>query len=140
MIIAVIVMAYTTSIRFFTEEVTRSEILSEGGKGIDRMVKEIREAHKVLNAQPQSISFWYDVNTDSSLEASEIISYSKQGSILLRTTEADSTNIAQAVTALSFSYDSPTNAKLVTIILTVGSGPSLGSFESKVRLRNFDDP
>lgn len=139
MIIVVITLAYTTSLRFFAEEIIRSDIQSEGGKALDRMIQEIRGAHKVLNAQPQSISFWFDTNTNGSIEASEITSYFVQSSVLIRTTEADSTNVAQGITALNFTYDIPGDAKLVTINLIVGSGTSLGTFESKARLRNFDD-
>jgi len=136
-LLAVVVLTYTTVTRVFQQELARTEIWFEGNKSLMQMTKEIRGSRKVVSAEAQRLTIWpQDLNLNYSIEASELISYSVTGGNLTRTSSTDSMILTSQVININYNYDKPSDPSLVIIKLTLGSGASLSTFESKVRLRN----
>ncbi len=85
--ISIIFMVYNTGMRSFKEEMSHSDIFIEGGKALDSLTREIKEARKITSPESESISLWYkDLNLNQSIDQEEIIRYSKQGQNMSKTT------------------------------------------------------
>ena len=136
-ILAVIILAYTTGNRILQQEMTRTDLWLEGNHSLAQMTKDLRKSLKIVTAEAGRISFWLeDLNLNYTMEATELVSYSLAGAKLIRTASTESITLADRVASINFNYDNPGNPKLVVIRLTLGSGESISSFESKARLRN----
>jgi len=136
-IILVMVLAYNTGSRVFVEQTSRSEILSRGDTSLEKMTEEIQRSRRVTSAETSRIFIWpEDLNGNLSPEGTEIVSYLLQGGNLTRVSSTDSVILTGQATNLAFNYDNSIDPKLVTIRLTLTSGNSLITFESKAMLRN----
>ena len=136
-IILVMVLAYNTGSRVFVEQTSRSEILSRGDTSLEKMTEEIQRSRRVTSAETSRIFIWpEDLNGNLSPEGTEIVSYLLQGGNLTRVSSTDSVILTGQATNLAFNYDNSIDPKLVTIRLTLTSGNSLVTFESKAMLRN----
>jgi hypothetical protein len=136
-IISVMILAYNTGGRIFVEQTSRSELLSRGDTSLGKMTDEIQRSRRVTSAETARIFLWpEDLNGNLSPEGTEIVSYLLQGGDLTRVSSTDSIILTRQATSLAFSYDNIINPKLVTIRLTLTSGNSLITFESKAMLRN----
>ena len=137
-VIAVITLAYTAGIRSFQGEMSFSEAYLEGNQTLEKMIKEIRKARGVASAEAGKLSLWLeDLNSNYSMEAGEIISFSLANGNLTRASAADSQVLSGGVANISFSYDNPASPRLITIQLTLGSGEALSTLESKTKPRNI---
>jgi len=136
-ILAVIILAYTTGNRILQQEMVRTDLWLEGNHSLAQMTKDIRKSLKIVSAEAGRVSFWLeDLNLNYTMEATELVSYSLAGAKLIRTSSTESLTLADRVADINFNYDNPADPKLVIIRLTLGSGESTSSFESKARLRN----
>ncbi len=137
-VIVVIFISYIVSSRIFSEEMEAGGTLLEATKSLDTITSELRQSREILSAQEQNITFWWkDINSNSSREANETITYSwsgREGDPTLRIIGSDVRALANDVKNFSLTYDNPANPKTITIKIEIGN---LYTLEGSVSPRNL---
>jgi prepilin-type N-terminal cleavage/methylation domain-containing protein len=140
-LLMVIFMVYNVGNKMMISENSRTDLMIEGSRAVDSLTKELREARTITTSEARSITFWRDLNGNSTMEANEIIKFSWSGTsgdrlkrTVLSTQESTLSNYVQN---FQLTYDNPSNIKLITMTLRVGQGTETMSFEASVRPRNL---
>jgi len=135
-ILFVVAVAYVTSIRTFTQEMSRSDIFWDGYRGLDTITEELRDSLYIIASEPDTISFWWkDLNANGSIEANEVVSYSLSGQNLIRSVGGNDLPLVQNVAGFDLTYDHPADPGLITITLTMRKEGQMTTLESKVSPR-----
>jgi type II secretory pathway pseudopilin PulG len=98
------------------------EALSDLRQVSDRLSKEVRAAGYLTVADPESLAFWLDADRDGVAEVGETITWTIEGSTILRTTDADASAVlATNLTpdASGFAYDATDPADVTRVTLTL---------------------
>jgi prepilin-type N-terminal cleavage/methylation domain-containing protein len=140
---ALIIYAFTQSMRIFTAELYEGDTAVEIQRSIDRMTKELRNSLEIVSADGSSITFWSeDLNSNGTREANETVTYSWTGTsegYLKRIVQTASIEVASGVKSFSLTYNNPapSNIRLINIYMTVQKGSNLSTLESSVKSRNL---
>jgi prepilin-type N-terminal cleavage/methylation domain-containing protein len=140
---ALIIYAFTQSMRIFTAELYEGDTAAEIQRSLDRMTKELRNALEIVSTSETSVTFWYqDLNNNGTREANETVTYSWTGTsegYLKRIVQTASIEVATGVKSFSLTYNNPTpaNIRLINIYITVQKGSNLSTLESSVKSRNL---
>jgi len=140
---ALIIYAFTQSMRIFTAELYEGDTAVEIHRSLDRMTKELRSSLEIVSADGISITFWSeDLNNNGTREANETVTYSWTGTsegYLKRIVQTASIEVASGVKSFSLTYNNPTpsNIRLINIYITVQKGSNLSTLESSVKSRNL---
>ena len=140
---ALIIYAFTQSMRIFTAELYEGDSAVEIQRSIDRMTTELRNALQIVSTSESSVTFWYqDLNGNSTRDANETVRYSWTGTtegLLNRTVQTSTLEVASGVKSFSLTFDNPNpaNINLINIRITVQKGSNLSTLESSVKSRNL---
>jgi len=136
-LVALVVFAYLTAALIFDQELRRSDVFWAGQQAAKTMTEELKKCLAVTDPQANRITFWWrDVDGDSSLEASELITYAVSSESLLEISSSGSRGLANHVRALNFTYDDTTGPKFVAVTLTLSNESGPLTIESSAWIRN----
>ena len=132
--IAVIFYAFNASMRLFTNELSESDASFQAHKAVETMSNELRGAIEIVSANGTSITFMR--------EAYETVTYSWTGTaegLLNRTVQTSTQEIATGIKGFTLTYNDPTpsNIRLIKILVTVQKDSTLSTLESSVKCRNL---
>lgn len=142
-VVITIIVLYIGSIKIFGTELNISNLQIESKRAINLMNNEIKDCREIESASAIGLSFWWkDLNSNSSKEASEIVSYSWDGLAqgnLTRTISGSSEIISKYVDNLNLTYNSQVIAliRTVKITLTNSLNNEISTLESTVKIRNL---
>lgn len=142
-VIITIIVLYIGGIKIFGTELNISNIHIESKRAMNLMGNEIKDCLEIETALPTSFSFWWkDLNSNSSKEANEIVSYSwdgVDGGNLTRTISANSEIISKYVDNFNLTYNNQTISliRTVNIKLTNLLNDEISTLESTVKIRNL---
>jgi len=140
---ALIIYAFTQSMRIFTAELYEGDTAIEIQRSIDRMTNELRNALEIVSTGETSVTFWYqDLNGNATRDANETVRYSWTGTtegLLNRTVQTATLEVASGIKSFSLTYNNPapSNIRLINIYMTVKKGSNLSTLESSVKSRNL---
>lgn len=133
----IVVLGYNIGIKTFTQETSRSDFFWEGSQGVQTVTEELRECLELTSADSNSISFWWkDLNDNSTMEATEKISYAVSNQILVRTQGTETKPLVHNVIGFDLTYDDLADPELITVTLTMLKEGNMVTLESKANLRN----
>jgi Tfp pilus assembly protein PilW len=133
----VVAVSYSVGLRSFTQEMSRSDILLDGQKGLESITEELRECLNITSAGSNSVTFWWrDLNENETMDAGEVVSYAVSSQVLRRTRGSTVEPVAKNVSVLRLNYDNPADPSLITVILTMQKEGNLVTLEGKASLRN----
>ncbi|MFH0887521.1 MAG: prepilin-type N-terminal cleavage/methylation domain-containing protein [bacterium] len=139
----VIFETFSTAFKIYSGETSRTDNLAEANRAMDTMQKELRFAREMRSAAATNVSFWYfDENSNSTSEASEIITYSWNGTAggdIIRAKGTSSNILAKKVQSFGITYNSGTlaNIRTITLSLQIKEGDESIYLHSTVRPRNL---
>lgn len=142
-VVITIIVLYIGSMKIFGTELNISNLQIESKRAMNLMSNEIKDCLEVESASPASFSFWWkDLNSNSSKEASEIVSYSWDGLTqgnLTRTISGSSEIISKYVDNFNLIYNSQVIAliRTVKITLTNSINNKISTLESTAKIRNL---
>ena len=135
-ILGLLMVAYFAGIRAFTQEIDQFDMFWEGEQAVDRLVSEVRESLDITSLENTVISFWWrDINGNTSMEADEIVTYSRSGDYLVRSNGGSSQPLARNVALFNLDFDDPIDPSLIRIKLVLAKNGSITTIESKVAPR-----
>ena len=127
---------YLTSLKSYTKETGRFDVVWEGQDALDHIFDEVREGLGVVSVTPNSLSCWsHDDNGNSVMDTSEVVSFYLSDHTLVRAQDADIRPLARNVSGFALEADDPVAPSLISFRLILEKNGSIVTLESKVSPR-----